>query len=482
MSFLGIDIGTSTCKVGILHPDGTLRENAASIDGAATALSRGEINPYAWWEALLTALGNVRDELSQVTAVAVIGNTPTLVLTDEAGQPVRPALLWNDVRATAEAVELLIEAPQPEWTATFGCFVPIAAAYPSAKLRWLQRHEPELLKRTHKILQPKDWVNYQLTGVFAGDVWTSKGIVNLAADAEPLERLGIDVRLAPRCVRPVDIIGTLRPAVSRTTGLPSGIPVTAGWSDTLGAVISLGLDSDEAFVVSGTSESIGMLSQAAAVSDAVVTAPVWDTGWTIVHGSTANGTTAVQWAAQLLGIEETEFYRLAQALPSDAGPLFVPYLQGERSPLWEGSLRGAWLGLGLGTTRSELARSVLEGIAMAERDVMLAASKATATVPSRVVLTGGGAHNATWNEVRQAILDRPVVVAESDPVLGAALLAYLGTTGADLEDIPEHFLTKRRGIGGTSGVGFSERGALYERGKMAVFAYAGKDREFSSPT
>ncbi|PSR20403.1 MAG: hypothetical protein C7B45_15055 [Sulfobacillus acidophilus] len=426
MSFLGIDVGTSSVKVGLLGDDGSLVVQSADVAGFQDALMRGEMDAWAWWAATLEALSRLHAtvDLTTVEAMSVIGNTPTLVCLDSQGKPRVPALLWSDTRAQAEAQELLREHSQAEWNAAYGTFMPVSAAYPSAKLRWLQKHWPAALGPGAHVVQPKDFINYQLTGVIAGDTWTSKGLVSLEASERerPLELLGLDPKLAPECYRPVDVIGRVTDDAARLTGIPGGVPVTAGWSDTLGAVWSLGLNVNDAFVLSGTSDSIGVIAQRAAVDrTTVLCAPIWDTGSYIVYGPTSSGVSTLHWAQSVFPMS---FESGGEPLPVRPNrPWFLPYLLGQRSPIWADEVRGAWVNVDHQTTPLELADAVLEGIVAAERLVLDAVVDATGALPQRVVISGGGAKIERLNAWRRRVFPYHLFQADSDPVVGAARLA-----------------------------------------------------------
>lgn len=280
------------------------------------------------------------------------------------------------------------------------------------------------------ILQPRDYINLKITGQFSGDFWTSKGLVSLDSSkrTKPLRALGLFEELFPPCTEDNQVLGFITPQAQGSVGLPHGIPEMAGWSDTLGAVLSLGLCSGEAFVLSGTSDSIGMLIPHQHISaPEVLVAPVWDSGWDIVYGPMSTGMATITWASAGLGFAQN--YELVEASTrgrSDDAPVFIPYLGGQRSPIWDDRVRAMFARVAFHTTREQLAYSVVEGVIWSEFDVLVAVEKALNTRSERVVATGGGAWIPFYNEVRSAMNDRGIEVSDADPVLGAALLAYWG--------------------------------------------------------
>jgi xylulokinase len=379
MAFLGIDLGTSRCKVAWVDPSGDVATAAVAVPGANEALKVGEIDPEIWWVTLRRALHQLKRlrPLNAVQGIGAIGNTPTLVLVDGRGRPLRPAILWSDARATREAQELLAAMSQSEWDRAYGVHLPMTAKYPSAKLRWLAKHEQGLLDSTKLILQPKDYINWHLCAQYACDAWSSKGVVSLdpARPTDPLVMLGLPPHLAPPVFRPVDIIGTVTRDAATVTGLPAGTPVVAGWSDQLGAVMTLAPRAGDGFVVTGTSEAAGLVTTVCPPhTSQVLHAAIWDSGLSAVYGPLTNGWQAVLWAARILRQRVATLESMASAVV-DRGvptscPVFLPFLRGERSPVWNDAVRAMWLGLSDATTPAEMAYAVFEGIALAERDVL----------------------------------------------------------------------------------------------------------------
>lgn len=431
MSWLGIDVGTSALKAAVMDQEG-FRMLSVDVPGASESLVTGELDPVHWWTALIEVMaGFSREERNAVEGIAMIGNTPTLVFLDERGEVTYPALLWHDTRAHLEATELLQERSQQDWDNIFGGHIPMTGGYPSAKLRWMHKHRPDVLQKTYAVIQPKDYLNYRLAGVVAGDPWTSKGIVSLRPGPfpDPLTAIGLSNHMAPRCLEPNRCIGSVATQAAEALGIPLATPVYTGWSDTLGAVLSLRLAEKDAFILSGTSSSIGVVLRHQDIQSAgVLAAPIWDTGLEIVYGPTATGMSTMHWAVNALGFGSAEpFYEAASAQQTgDASPYFVPYLAGQRSPLWNDTVRGMWAGLDIAHTRGELALAAAEGVVWSEYSVLAAVEQATASVAQSVVVTGGGAHLPLMNQLRQAMTGRPTLVADSEPVVGAALLAFWG--------------------------------------------------------
>ena len=473
-------MGTSAVKVGWMDANRWVVKSAP-VAGTDEGLKRGMLNPEDWWNATYIALRSLADvvPLDHIDAIGVIGNTPTLIFVDPDGKPLYPAILWSDTRSHFEAQQLLGEHTQVEWNEIYGGYIPVSAAYPSAKLRWMQRHEQDVIARTAKILQPKDFVNFHLTNVMAGDVWTSKGLVRLdsADGADPLAVLGLNPSLAPICRRPIDVIGQVTADAAAQTGLPEGIPVVAGWSDTLGAVVSMGLQGGDGFILSGTSDSVGILTKREIPpqkSAAVLCAPVWDSGYTVVYGPTSSGLSTVHWAEKALSLN---LLNMAPKSFVDEGfPIFLPFVMGQRSPIWNDHVRGAWLNIDMQTTPEQLGVSVLQGVVMADRDVMEVVQKLMGESCTRLVVTGGGANIQSLNAWRSALFNLPLFPMSTDPVWGAALLAYWGQHPQDFPHSPL-ILPWPAPVDHKLKVSQSSRYERYAQAKETVLRYAVQERE-----
>ena len=263
---IGVDLGTTGCKVGAFSLDGELLGHGVSpctVDRPHANWAEQDCSQY--WDSAVSAIRQALAgiDASNVVALACCGHTPSLVLLDEKGQPVRPAIIWQDGRAISEAAALEKEITPKQWKDWQGLDLPRNASYPPARLRWLCTHEPETLRKTRQLLQPKDYLNYRLTGILASDYWGSKGLVHLRT-GEPIEDyrevLEIDPALAPSCRHPHHLLGRLSSESARILGLSEGVPVATGWTDALCGMLGTGAlaQSGLAFDIAGTSEIVGL--------------------------------------------------------------------------------------------------------------------------------------------------------------------------------------------------------------------------------
>lgn len=441
--FVGVDIGTSGVKVGVVDAGGEI----LALTTAPCAVDRPrpgfvEQNPEDYWTVVV---GCVREALEapgvdaqRVAALSSCGHAPTLVLLDARGRPVRPAILWQDTRAAREA-EALANDPGPERLAEWlGVRWPVDASLPAARFLWLRRHEPGELARVAKALLPKDYVHLRLTGEASTDAWSGKGLVNQRT-LQPIEPLfalsGMPPDVAPRAVAASGVVGRVHAEGAAATGLPAGIPVVAGWTDAMAAMLGTGAlgEAGLACDVSGTSEVIGLTAaERPADTGPLMAADVLASGRWMVYGPTQASGGSLGWILRTLGLEDDTAGALERAagVPAGAdGLVFLPYLQGERAPLWDPRARGGLVGLTTAHGPEHLVRAVLEGVACSVWHVLGAAERAVGETTREVRVAGGGARMAGWNRIKASVSGRrfrPCATAENG-VLGAAMLAALGS-------------------------------------------------------
>ena len=429
--YLGVDVGTSATRVSLVRPGGHAAVASAGYRTVRAGHGRVEQDPAAWSRALAAALRRLiahGADLSEVTAVGLCGQTPTLIPVDAAGRPVRAALTWQDTRATAEAAELADRFGDPE--PLIGTALPWSAANLPAKLAWLARHEPDTVRRTRWLLQPKDLVGLWLTGSAASDPWSSKGIcrvtdsraggcgafgVRLALGRLPAGRGGVGParhRHAPR-----------RPGGS---GCRAGVPVCVGWSDALAQVLAAGcFERGSGFVFSGTSAIVG--APVAGRGAGLFGVPGSCAPAPLLYGPTQSSGASVAWVARLLGCRPADVPVLAAQASAGPWPAFVPYLSGERAPLWNADVRGLLLGLAAEHGPAEIARAVLTGTMLGARHVLDAVEEATGERIAEIEFTGRGAGDPAWEAIALETLGVRVRF-HSDPDLsarGAAMLAAI---------------------------------------------------------
>jgi xylulokinase len=445
--FLGLDCGTSGLKAILVD------ERGAVVAGAARAYvpdrphpGWSEQDPDVWLKAMAGAIADLRaSALKAVGAVRAIGFSGQMhggVLIDRSDRPVRPAILHNDGRAREEAAEL--GRDYPHLAGVVG--VKPMPGFTGPKLLWLARNEAELRSRIACVLAPKDYLRLALTGERGTDMSDAAGqwLLDEAArqwSADAIAACGAEPAWAPRLHEGSDAAGTVRPAAAEEFGLPPGVVVAAGGGDAAVGAIGLGaIAPGEAFI------SLGTATQLIVATDRYRSAPE-----RLVHGfahalpgrwyamaAMLNGAGALAFAARLLGSAPDTLEReAANGYRGPGGVVFLPYLSGERTPLDDPYARGVLFGMSETTSRADVARAVMEGVALTLVDARDCLAAAGASI-DRVGLIGGGARSALWTEMIAAATGFTVVRmkgGETGPAYGAARLARLAATGEAPEDL-----------------------------------------------
>ncbi|GLW30827.1 xylulokinase [Actinoplanes regularis] len=425
----GIDSSTQSCKVVIRDAEtGKLvrQGRAAHPDGT-------EVHPDAWWSALRSAIDEAGG-LDDVAAASVAGQQHGMVVLDERGEIVRPALLWNDTRSAGAAADLIAELGGPDrWAEAVG-IVPVAS-FTLTKLRWLARNEPDLADRVAAVCLPHDWLTWKLSGSTSlADLRTDRsdasGTLYWSAKTNEyrhdLLELGFGRDLiVPEVLGPTGVAGHL----------PNGAPLGPGAGDNAAAALGTGALPGDVIVSIGTSGTVFVSSDAAPVDPSGTVAGFADTtGRFLPIVVTLNAARVLDAAAKLLGVSHDELSRLALSAPAGAdGLVLVPYLEGERTPN-RPDATGAIHGLTLRTSDpAHLARAAVEGMLCALADG-LDALIAQGAQANRIVLVGGGARSEAVRRVAPALFGKPVLVPPPGEYVadGAARQAAWVAAGGDV--------------------------------------------------
>lgn len=441
--FLGFDFGTSAVKA--LLVDGDQRPMASAsvpLTIQRPAPGHSEQDPAAWWAALEATLDTLQRDhpaaLSAVQAIGLSGQQHGAVLLDSAGQVLRPAILWNDVRATVECAD--IERIFPASRTVTGN--PAMPGFTAPKLLWLQRHEPQVFARTATVLLPKAYIRHRLTGDLVEDLSDASGTLWLDVarrtwSDDALAATGLTRRHMPALVEGNAAAGRLRPSLAARWGFSHRPILAGGAGDNAAGAIGLGaIAPGQAFVSLGTSGVLFAVTDGyranpgAAVHSFCHALPgVWHQ-----MGVTLSAAGSLAWWAGVAGQNEAALLaemgtNFSPGTPSPA--TFLPYLGGERTPHNDGTLRGAFAGLSHQTGRAELTQAVLEGVAFSLRDC-LDALEASGTTVDALDAIGGGTRSRAWLHILAAALDRPLRRldgGEHGGAFGAARLARMAATG-----------------------------------------------------
>ncbi|MEV5751111.1 xylulokinase [Actinoallomurus sp. NPDC052308] len=418
----GVDSSTQSCKVVVADAE----TGAVVRAGQAPHPDGTEADPAAWWDALGRAIESAGG-LDDVAAIGVAAQQHGMVCLSEAGEVVRPALLWNDTRSADAARDLVEEFGGPaKWADAVGS-VPVAS-FTVTKLRWLARHEPDAAARTASVCLPHDYLTWRLTGGFVTDRGDASGTgywSPATGEYRPdLLKLAFGrVPELPRVLGPAEAAG-------RT---PSGALVSAGTGDNMGAALGLGLRPGDVVVSLGTSGTVFTAAEGSSADPAGDVAGFADaTGRFLPLVCTLNAARVLDAAAALLGVDHQEVSRLALSAPPGAdGLVLVPYLEGERTPN-RPDATGSVHGLRLATsTPAHLARAAIEGMLCGLADG-LDALLAQGARADRVLLIGGAARSEAVRRIAPTVFGRPVLVPPTGEYVaeGAAAQAAWALSGA----------------------------------------------------
>ena len=447
--FLGLDLGTSELKALLLDEQHAIRATARS----ALRISRpqplwSEQQPGDWWAAVEDVMAQLAAshaaELSQLRAIGLSGQMHGAVLLDAPGAVLRPAILWNDGRSGAQCEQLMRELPQLAQI-TGNLAMP---GFTAPKLLWVREHEPALFARTARVLLPKDYLGWKLSGDAATDCSDASGTLWLdvgrrAWSQTMLEATGLSQQHMPRLAEGSDAVGVLKPELARRWGLPEGVVIAAGGGDNAASAVGIGATAPgQGFVSLGTSGVIFVVSDSfrpnpAQAMHAFCHALPGRWHQMSVMLSAAN---CLDWAAKLTGSTSVA-QLLERAATLDAeqrrrAPLFLPYLSGERSPHNNPHAQGVLFGLRHDHDGAAIAWAVLEGVSFGLRDGFDSLALPPNQQPSSLALVGGGARSALWGQLLADVLGVALEVRagnEAGGALGAARLGWLAAGGDETE-------------------------------------------------
>lgn len=447
MTFIGIDLGTSSVKA-VLVDD---RQHVLGSVARELAIARpfplwSEQAPADWIAATLDVLHGLKsaapEAFRRCAGIGLSGQMHGAVLLDECDQPLRPCMLWNDGRAAAECAE--IEASEPVSRAITGNIA--MPGFTAPKLLWVRRHEPEIFRRTRKVLLPKAYLRLALTGEAieemsdaSGTLWLDTG--RRAWSDRMLAATGLDRSHMPALVEGSQPAGRMRPELSHELGFDAPPFFAGGAGDNAAGAVGLGaVAPDSCFLSLGTSgvlwrTTAGFEPRAGSAVHAFCHALPDRWHQMSVHLSAA---ASLNWWAAVCGQSEAVLLSELRAQVEQPAPvLFTPYLSGERTPLNDPQIRGLFAGLGHETDRKAMTQAVLEGVAFAFRDGK-EALEAEASPIGQAMAIGGGARSDTWLAILADVLNLPLRryrQTEAGAAFGAARLARLACTDESPEAV-----------------------------------------------
>jgi len=417
---IGLDVGTSGSRAVALDPDGTIRAVAAADHPSQlTGPGRVEQDPADWWASAASCLRAITAVTGPApAAVGLSGQMDGPVLIGAGGRVLGRCHIWADSRGTAEAQRITDLAGPAELIAVTG--KPAVPAYTAAKLLWIQAHEPDRLAATERVLLPKDYLRWRLTGTPATDPSDAANtllfdVVRRCWAPELAAQLGIPARLLPDLAESSDVAGRVTAAAAAATGLAPGVPVVTGAGDSITAAVASGLvPSGPGLTVLGSSGNVSAVFARPLIDPAgrVHTGCHATPGTWIATGVQQAAGLALGWVRDLLpGGAGTSYQDLtalaAQAPPGSHGLTFLPHLAGTRSPHYDPLARGAFAGLSISHTAADLVRSVMEGVVFGQHDSVAVFAELGLPLPA-LISAGGGARSPLWRTIQANVHAVPV--------------------------------------------------------------------------
>lgn len=452
MLYIGVDLGTSAVKLLLMDEKGNIK-NIVSKEYPLSFPKSGwsEQNPEDWYEKSVEGIRELVDgfQKEQVAGISFGGQMHGLVTLDEKDQVIRPAILWNDSRSTKETDyfnEVIGKETLSKYTANIAF-----TGFTAPKILWMKENEPEKFAKIKKIMLPKDYLAYRLSGAFCSDYSDASGMLLLDVEhkcwsKEMMELCGITEEQLPTLYESYDVVGTLKEEVAKELGLPVTVKVIAGAGDNAAAAIGTGTVGEGNCNISlGTSGTIFISSKQFKVDphNALHSFAHADGHYHLMGCMLSAASCNKWWMEEIL--KTTDFDKEQEEIVTlgENQVFYLPYLMGERSPHNDPKARATFIGMTMDTTREEMTQAVLEGVIFALRD-SLEVARSLGIKIERTKICGGGAKSSLWKKMVANILNLKVEVIESEqgPALGGAILAAVGCGEyEDVESAVRQFVT-----------------------------------------
>jgi len=439
MYFIGIDLGTSSVKLLLMQEDGTIvRTVSRRYEVYFPNPGWSEQDPEDWYRESIAGLKELTDDVdkSAIAGISFGGQMHGLVALDAEDRVIRRAILWNDGRTQKETDYLnnvIGKDKLSEYTANIAF-----AGFTAPKILWMRDNEPDNFAKIVKIMLPKDFLAYRLSGSFCTDLSDASGMLlldvrNRKWSDEMVDICGITKEQLPKLYESYEVVGTILPKIADELGFPKTVKIIAGAGDNAAAAVGTGTVGDGKCNISlGTSGTVFISSKKFGVDEnnALHSFDHAD-GYYHLMGCMLSAASCNQWWSKEIlnvvrfGTQQAGIERLGILGKNDI--YFLPYLMGERSPHNDPSARGAFIGMRMDTTADEMSLAVLEGVAFGLADSVEIARSLGISIP-RSGVSGGGATSALWKKILANVLDLVIDVPkiEEGPSLGGAMLAAVG--------------------------------------------------------
>ena len=436
MYFIGVDLGTSAVKLLLMEGSGKIC-NIVSKEYPLFFPHPGwsEQNPEDWYTQSMAGMKELTEGIdrTQVAGISFGGQMHGLVTLDAQDQVIRPAILWNDGR-TSEETDYLNNVIGKDKLSQYTANIAFAG-FTAPKILWMKKNEPEKFAKVEKIMLPKDYLAYRLSGSFCTDVSDASGMLlldvkNRCWSKEMMEICGVKEEQLPKVYESWEVVGTLKPEVAKELGFSEDVKIIAGAGDNAAAAVGTGTVGDGQCNISlGTSGTVFISSKNFGVDEhnALHSFCHADGSYHLMGCMLSAASCNKWWAEEILG---TTDFASEQATITKLGEnhvFFLPYLMGERSPHNDPDARGVFFGMSMDTSRADMTQAVLEGVAFALRD-SLEVAKSLGIKIERTKICGGGAKSPLWKKIIANVMNIKVDVLEVEegPSLGGAMLAAVG--------------------------------------------------------
>ena len=436
MYYIGVDLGTSAVKLLLMDGEGKI----CKIISKEYPLyfphpGWSEQNPIDWFTQSMEGIKELTADIdkSQVDGIGCGGQMHGLVTLDEKDEVIRPAILWNDGR-TGEETDYLNNVIGKEKLSQYTANIAFAG-FTAPKILWMQKNEPENFKKVEKIMLPKDYLAYRLTGSFCTDVSDASGMLLLDVEhrcwsKEMLEICGIKEEQLPKLYESWQVVGTLKPEIAKELGLADTVKVVAGAGDNAAAAVGTGTVGDGQCNISlGTSGTIFISSKKFGVDEnnALHSFDHADGSYHLMGCMLSAASCNKWWVEDILGTSDFAKEQEDITKLGENNVFYLPYLMGERSPHNNPDARAVFFGMSMDTTRADMTQAVLEGVAFGLRD-SLEVARSLGIHIERTKICGGGAKSPLWKKIIANVMNLKVDVLENEegPAMGGAMLAAVG--------------------------------------------------------
>lgn len=436
MLYIGVDLGTSAVKLLLMNEAGHI-EKMVSREYPLSFPHSGwsEQNPYDWYDKTLDGLKELLSECdkSQVDGISFGGQMHGLVTLDAQDEVVRPAILWNDGRTTEETAYLNEQIGRERLT---GYTANIAfAGFTAPKILWMQKNEPELWAKVKKIMLPKDYLAYRLSGTFCTDYSDASGMLlmdvkNKCWSKEMMEICHVSREQLPDLYESYEVVGTLKKEIASELGVPETVKVIAGAGDNAAAAVGTGtVGANHCNLSLGTSGTLFVSSDKFGVDEhnALHSFAHADGGYHLMGCMLSAASCNKWWMDEILKTKDYAGEQKGIQTLGENQVFYLPYLMGERSPHNNPDARAMFVGMSMDTTREDMTLAVLEGVAFGLRDSLEVARSLGIRIDSSRIC-GGGAKSPLWRQIIAAVMNVKLEIIESEegPGYGAAILAAVG--------------------------------------------------------